>query len=41
MVIGGSLSMGVGMSSSAALEVGVAKFLEELFNLKITREEIK
>ena len=40
MVIGGNLPMGVGMSSSAALEVGVAKFLEELFNLKISREEI-
>jgi galactokinase len=39
MVIGGNLPMGVGMSSSAALEVGVAKFLEELFNLKISREE--
>ncbi len=40
MVIGGNLPMGVGMSSSAALEVGVAKFLKELFNLKISREEI-
>ena len=40
MVIGGNLPMGVGMSSSAALEVGIAKFLKELFNLKISREEI-
>jgi len=40
MVIGGNLPMGTGMSSSAALEVGVAKFLEELFNLNINREEI-
>ena len=39
VVIGGNLPMGVGMSSSAALEVGVAKFLEELFNLKISKEE--
>lgn len=40
MSIGGNLPMGTGMSSSAALEVGIAKFLEELFNLKISREEI-
>jgi len=39
MVIGGNLPMGVGMSSSAALEVGAAKFLEELFNLKTGMEE--
>ncbi|MCE8422509.1 MAG: hypothetical protein J5U16_01085 [Candidatus Methanoperedens sp.] len=40
MVINSNLPIGSGMSSSAALEVGVAKFIEELFNLKVYRKLI-
>jgi len=32
-----NLPIGAGVSSSASLEVGVAKFIEELFNLKIDK----
>jgi galactokinase len=32
-----NLPIGAGISSSASLEVGVAKFIEELFNLKIDK----
>jgi galactokinase len=39
MVIDSNLPIGSGMSSSAALEVGVAKFIEELFNLKVEKKE--
>jgi galactokinase len=36
MVIDSNLPIGAGLSSSASLEVGVAKFIEELFNLKVS-----
>jgi len=39
MVVDGNLPIGAGISSSASLEVGVAKFIEELFNLKIDKRE--
>ena len=39
MVIGSNLPIGAGISSSASLEVGVAKFVEELFNLKVDRKQ--
>lgn len=38
MVIDSNLPIGAGISSSASLEVGVAKFIEELFNLKVNRK---
>ncbi|MFZ3386971.1 MAG: galactokinase, partial [Candidatus Hydromicrobium sp.] len=37
MVVDSNLPIGAGISSSASLEVGVAKFIEELFNLKIDK----
>jgi len=37
MVVDCNLPIGAGVSSSASLEVGVAKFIEELFNLKINK----
>ncbi len=40
MVMDGNLPTGAGISSSASLEVGVAKFIEELFNLKIDKKDI-
>jgi galactokinase len=39
MVANGNLPIGAGISSSASLEVGVAKFIEELFNLKIDKKD--
>jgi len=39
MVIDSSLPIGAGVSSSASLEVGVAKLIEELFNLKVSKRE--
>lgn len=40
LVIDGNLPMGIGISSSAALEVGIANFLNELFYLNTSREEV-
>lgn len=40
MVIDSNLPIGAGISSSASLEVGVAKFIEELFNLKVDKKEM-
>ncbi|NQT66351.1 MAG: galactokinase [Actinobacteria bacterium] len=40
LVIGGNLPIEIGLSSSAALEVGVAKFLKELFNLDINEDKM-
>lgn len=40
MVIDSNLPIGAGVSSSASLEVGVAKFIEELFNLKVNKREM-
>src|SRR4030066_1100313 len=37
IIIDSNLPVGAGVSSSASLEVGVAKFIEELFNLKIDK----
>jgi len=37
MVVDSNLPIGAGISSSASLEIGVAKFIEELFNLKIDK----
>ena len=37
IVVDSNLPIGAGVSSSASLEVGVAKFIEELFNLKIDK----
>ena len=39
MVVDSNLPIGAGISSSASLEVGVAKFVEELFNLKVNKKE--
>lgn len=39
MVVDSNLPIGAGISSSASLEVGVAKFVEELFNLKVDRKQ--
>ena len=39
MVVDSNLPIGAGISSSASLEVGVAKFVEELFNLKVNKRE--
>ena len=39
MVVDSNLPIGAGISSSASLEVGVAKFIEELFNLKVNKKE--
>jgi galactokinase len=39
MAIDSNLPIGAGISSSASLEVGVAKFIEELFNLKVGRKD--
>jgi galactokinase len=39
IVVDGNLPIGAGISSSASLEVGVAKFIEELFNLKVDKKE--
>jgi len=42
IVIDSNLPIGAGMSSSASLEVGVATFIEELFNLKVgIKEKVK
>jgi galactokinase len=38
MILDSNLPVGAGISSSAALEVGVAKFIEELFGLKVSRK---
>ncbi|MDP3012355.1 MAG: galactokinase, partial [Candidatus Hydromicrobium sp.] len=39
IVVDSNLPIGAGISSSASLEVGVAKFIEELFNLKVNKKE--
>src|SRR3972149_6278759 len=39
IVIDSTLPIGAGISSSASLEVGVAKFIEELFNLKVNKKD--
>ena len=39
MVVDSNLPIGAGISSSASLEVGVAEFVEELFNLKVNKKE--
>ena len=39
LVIDSNLPIATGMSSSAALEVGVAKFIEELFSLKVDKKD--
>jgi len=39
MIIDSNLPIATGMSSSAALEVGIAKFIEELFNLKVDKKD--
>jgi len=39
MVVDSNLPIGAGVSSSASLEVGVAKLVEELFNLKVDRKQ--
>lgn len=39
IVIDSNLPIATGMSSSAALEVGIAKFIEELFNLKVDKKD--
>lgn len=39
VLIDSNLPIGAGISSSAALEVGIAKFIEELFNLDINKKE--
>ncbi len=39
IVIDSKLPIGAGISSSASLEVGVAKFVEELFNLKVDKKD--
>jgi galactokinase len=38
MFIDSNLPIGAGISSSASLEVGAAKFIEELFDLKVSRK---
>ncbi len=40
IVVDSNLPIGVGISSSASLEVGVAKFIEQLFNLKVDRKKV-
>lgn len=40
MVIDSDLPIGAGVSSSASLEVGVAKFIKELFDLNVDNKEI-
>ncbi|MFA5015563.1 MAG: galactokinase [Actinomycetota bacterium] len=39
IVIDSNLPVGAGISSSASLEVGVARFIEELFDLKVDKKE--
>jgi galactokinase len=39
IVVDSNLPIGAGISSSASLEVGVAEFVEELFNLKVNKKE--
>ena len=39
IIIGSSLPMGSGMSSSAALEVGIAKFIQEAFKIDFKRKK--
>jgi len=39
IVVDSNLPIGAGISSSASLEVGVAKFIGELFNLKVNKKE--
>src|SRR3972149_6663674 len=39
LAIDSSLPIGAGMSSSASLEVGVARLIEELFNLKVDKKD--
>ncbi|MBM3703318.1 MAG: hypothetical protein FJW63_10135, partial [Actinobacteria bacterium] len=39
IVVDSNLPIGAGISSSASLEVGVAKFIEELFNLKVDKKD--
>ena len=40
MVVDSNQPIGAGVGSSASLEVGIAKFIEELFNLKVDRKEM-
>ena len=40
IVVDSKLPIGAGVGSSASLEVGIAKFVEELFNLKVDRKEM-
>lgn len=39
LAIDSNLPIGAGISSSASLEVGVARFIEELFNLKVDKKD--
>lgn len=39
IVVESNLPIGAGVSSSASLEVGVAKFIEELFDLKVNKKD--
>jgi len=39
LAIDSNLPIGAGMSSSASLEVGVARLIEELFNLKVDKKD--
>jgi galactokinase len=40
IVVDSNLPIAAGMSSSASLEVGVARFIEQLFDLKIDRKKV-
>lgn len=40
LVVDGNLPIGAGVSSSASLEVGVARFIEQLFNLKVDKKKV-
>jgi len=40
IVVDSNLPIAAGMSSSASLEVGVARFIEQIFNLKVDRKKV-
>jgi galactokinase len=40
LVVDGNLPIGAGVSSSASLEVGVARFIEQLFDLKVDKKKV-